>query len=101
MGKISVNKKCDVKSFVNFISSQQGPGVSVVLLAGDGSLGLAEGSGPLPLQLSGLLGLLLSLGQDLEMKYISFGFSVGAMWSKDEIRNHENYLVILNPDTGY
>ena len=67
-----------MKSFVNFISSQQGPGVSVVLLAGDGSLGLAEGSGPLPLQLSGLLGLLLSLGQDLTGKYFRFSFSIQA-----------------------
>ena len=36
------------------------------LLAADGVLGLPEGGGPLPLQLAGLLGFLLPLGQDLD-----------------------------------
>ena len=35
------------------------------LLAGDGALGLAQGGGPLALELLSLLGLLLPLGQDL------------------------------------
>merc|ERR1719442_170631 len=37
------------------------------LLAGGGPLGLTEGGGPLPLQLSGFLGFLLSLSQDLRV----------------------------------
>merc|ERR1740128_487608 len=37
------------------------------LLAADGVLGLPEGGGPLPLQLAGLLGFLLPLGQDLRI----------------------------------
>merc|ERR1719160_260541 len=37
------------------------------LLAGGGPLGLTEGGGPLPLQLSGFLSFLLSLSQDLRV----------------------------------
>ena len=50
-------------------------GTAVDLLAADGALGLTEGGGPLPLELLGLLGLLLSLGKDLNKSVVQPPFS--------------------------
>ena len=50
-------------------------GTAVDLLAADGALGLPEGGGPLPLELLGLLGLLLSLGKDLNKSVVQPPFS--------------------------
>ena len=47
-------------------------GTAVDLLAADGALGLTEGGGPLPLE---LLGLLLSLGKDLNKSVVQPPFS--------------------------
>merc|ERR1740128_287962 len=74
----ALNVSCNREHGQDGVTARQGCWVCVTaclrvfalvdgLLAADGGLGLPEGGGPLPLQLAGLLGFLLPLGQDLRI----------------------------------